>query len=333
MGPADLLLIVMLTALTLYAVLGGADFGAGIWEFTTALQSTEKERNHIYKAIGPVWEANHVWLIFVLVILLNGFPLAFAAISRALWLPLLIALCGIVFRGASYAFRSYMRGSQHEQTLWEAIFAIASTATPLFLGACAGAIASGQLDIAADGSYSSNHYADWLSSLTIFTGFYSIGMCAYLSAVYLVREAELVKDNELVSLWRKRALSIGVWMGLASCAGLVMVWLEAPVLAEGFMSRGWPLVLLSLVCGIGSLIEVWRMKTARAVIAAIGAVAAVIWGWGISQYPMLIPPNIDSKAAHAPENVLWLMLAVIGCGAVFLLPALGYLLVLFKSQR
>ena len=145
MGPDDLLLIVMLSALTVYALLGGADFGAGVWEFITVLRASDKERQHIYKAIGPVWEANHVWLIFVLVILMNGFPLAFAALSRALWLPLLMALCGIVFRGASFAFRSYGQESYRERKLWEAVFAIASTATPLFLGASAGAVASGKL--------------------------------------------------------------------------------------------------------------------------------------------------------------------------------------------
>ena len=200
MGPDDLLLIVLLTALTLYAILGGADFGAGVWEFTTALQSSEKERQHIYKAIGPVWEANHVWLIFVLVILMNGFPVAFAALSRALWLPLLLALCGIVFRGAGYAFRSYTRGPQRERTMWEAVFAIASTATPLFLGASAGAIASGKLAITVSGEYEANYLTGWMSSLTVFTGFYSTGMCAYLSAVYLTREAHQANDDELITL-------------------------------------------------------------------------------------------------------------------------------------
>jgi cytochrome bd ubiquinol oxidase subunit II len=332
MGPDDVLLIVMLTALTLYAILGGADFGAGVWEFTTALQSTEKERRHIYRAIGPVWEANHVWLIFVLVILMNGFPIAFAALSRALWLPLLLALCGIVFRGAGYAFRSHTRGQNRERKTWEAVFAIASTATPLFLGACAGAVAAGKLAITASGDYEADYVTGWMSSLTLFTGFYSVGMCAYLAAVYLSREAQQVNDDELTRLWRQRSLSTGLWMGLLSFGGLAMVWLEAPTLATGFMSRGWPLIVVSLVCGIGSLIEIWRVNCTRAVIAADGAVAAVIWGWGVSQYPAIIPPHITVSVASAPHNVLSMMLVVISLGAVLLLPALGYLFVLFKSR-
>jgi cytochrome bd ubiquinol oxidase subunit II len=333
MGPEDFLMIVMLTALTLYAILGGADFGAGIWEFTTALQSSEKERTHVYKAIGPVWEANHVWLIFVLVILMNGFPLAFAALSRALWLPLIFALCGIVFRGTGYVFRSYTLGSYRERRVWEVVFATASTATPFFLGNCAGAIASGNLIITESGNYEADHLTGWLTSLTVFSGFYSIVMCAYLSSVYLTREAFVAGDKELKKLWRQRALSTGIWMGVLSFGGLVMVWLEAPALMEGFRTHGWPLVVLSLVCGIGSLVEVWRMNTTRATFAASGAVASVIWGWGVSQYPKLIPPNITSDLAKAPDNVLWMMLGIIAIGAVFLLPALGYLFVIFKSDQ
>lgn len=333
MGPEDVLLIVMLTALTLYAILGGADFGAGVWEFTTALQSTDHERQHIYKAIGPVWEANHVWLIFILVILMNGFPVAFAALSRALWLPLLLALCGIIFRGSAYIFRSYGQGPIRERMLWEATFAIASTATPLFLGAAAGAIASGKLNVPTENTSATDFVAGWISPLTVFTGFYSVAMCAYLSAVFLTREAQQAGDEKLTTIWRQRALSTGLWTGLLSLGGLAMVAVESPALTAGFVSRGWPLIIVSLVCGIGSLVEIWRLNCTRANLAAAGAVAAVIWGWGISQYPAIIPPGISAFSAKAPDNVLWAMLAVILTGGVFLLPALGYLFVLFKRQQ
>lgn len=333
MGPADLLLLVMLTALTLYALFGGADFGAGVWEFTTALQSTDEERDHIYRAIGPVWEANHVWLIFAVTILLNAFPPAFAAISRALWLPLLLALAGIVFRGASYVFRSYSRGTKGERRAWEAVFAIASTAAPLFLGAAAGAIASGGLEMTPDGKYAESYDYRKVSSLAIFTGFYAVGLCAFLSAVYLVREANVAQHEQLEKVWRQRALSTGLWMGLLSFGGLGVVHFEAPELETGFLSRAWPLVIVSLFCGIGSLVELWRRNYVRATVASIGAVASVIWGWGIAQYPMILPPGISAHIAKAPDRVLWLMVVVIGLGAVLLLPALGYLMMLFKSEE
>jgi len=330
MGPDDFLLMIMLTALTLYGILGGADFGAGVWEFTTALQSTERERAHIYKAIGPVWEANHVWLIFVLVILLNGFPKAYALLGKTLWLPLLLVLCGIVFRGASYVFRSYGHGAKRERLTWEWVFAVASTATPFFLGASAGAVAAGSLGTMASES-PSHDLTGWMSSLSLFTGFYAVGMCAYLAAVYLTREAVVAGDEHLVQIWRQRAMSTGLWVGVLSFAGLVMISIEAPQLANAFKARGWPFVLISLCCGLGSLYELWRHRASRAVLAAMGAVAAVLWGWGVSQYPVLIPPTLTGADAQAPDNVLWWMLAVIVTGTLLLFPALGYLFYLFKS--
>jgi cytochrome d ubiquinol oxidase subunit II len=331
MQPADLLLIIMLTALTLYAICGGADFGAGVWEFSTALQATDKERGHLYKAIGPVWEANHVWLIFVVVILFNGFPGVFAALSRALWLPLLIALAGIVFRGASFVFRSYGQGSSRVQKLWEGVFAVASTAAPMFLGASAGAVATGGKIVTAPGGSVTNYLTGWLTPLGVFTGFYAVGMCAYIAAVYLTREAHVAREKDLETIWRQRALSTGLWMGVLSFGGLAIVSSEAPELAEGFLRRGWPLVILSLVCGIGSLVETWRRNVNLAVIAASGAVASVLWGWGISQYPTIVP-GISTADAKAPDAVLTAMLVVILTGAVLLFPALGYLMWLFKSS-
>lgn len=332
MQPEVLLLMVMLSAITLYAVLGGADFGAGVWEFTSGLQSTAKERNHVYRAIGPVWEANHVWLIFVMVILMNGFPVVFAGVSRALWFPLLMAVWGILFRGAAYAFRSHSHGPQREKRIWEMMFAVASTAAPLFLGAAAGAIASGELALTAEGKYSADYVSDWMTPLSIFTGFYTVGLCAYLSSVYLVREAHVAGDSELTVLWRNRAVSTGLWMGVLSLAGLVLVAREVPLLAEGFSRRGWPLILASLACGSGGLIQVLRSKYTSAMLLSSGAVAAVIWGWGVSQFPTMVPPNIQADAAAAPDHILWMMLAVIFIGTLIMLPALGYLFWLFKSK-
>jgi cytochrome d ubiquinol oxidase subunit II len=187
------------------------------------------------------------------------------------------------------------------------------------------------LAITATGEYEADHHTGWMSPLTVFTGFYSVGMSAYLAAIYLAREAAVDKDDALTQLWRQRSLSTGLWMGLLSVSGLVMVWLEAPTLATGFLSRGWPLIIVSIMCGIGSLVEIWRHNFLRAVVASAGAVAAVIWGWGVSQYPTVVPPMITRDIAKAPENVLWMILAVSGTGAVFLLPSLVYLFALFKS--
>src|SRR5688572_8082843 len=169
----------MLIGVTLYALMGGADFGAGVWEFNTALRSPEKEQALIYRAIGPVWEANHVWLIFVVVGLFAGFPAAFSAIFRALWVPLLLALIGIVFRGVGFIFRSYASDSVPEKFVWGAVFAFASTGAPFFLGASLGAILSGQLAVTADGDFTGDYLTGWISSVSVFSAFFGVGVCAY----------------------------------------------------------------------------------------------------------------------------------------------------------
>lgn len=332
MNPADLLLIVLLMALILYGILGGADFGAGVWELFSISRRTEKQRQHIYKAIGPVWEANHVWLIFIIVILMNGFPIAFSALSRALWLPLLIALTGIVFRGASYVFAYYGRGSAGIQSLWEMMFAIASTLTPLFLGFCAGSIAAGNLSISETGEFDGSFLSGWISPLSIFTGVYTVAMCSYLTAVFLTREAHQTDEFDLAAIWKRRSLTVGLLMGVLSIIGLVFVAIDAPDLQAGFIRRGWPLVVISILCGTSSLILLTKQRYSLAVVASSGAAAAVIAGWGVSQYPVIVPPNLRADVAQAPDNILWVMVGVIAVGSILMLPALGYLFVLFKHQ-
>jgi cytochrome bd ubiquinol oxidase subunit II len=150
--------------------------------------------------------------------------------------------------------------------------------------------------------------------------------------VYLTREAFLAHNQNLLALWRQRALGTGMWMGFLSFAGLCLVWMVSPHLTAGMLTRGWPLVAVSAACGIGSLVETYRLNCTRAVIAAAGAVGGVISGWGISQYPEIIPPLITSQLAQAPDQVLWMMLIVIGIGALLLFPALAYLMYVFKSD-
>lgn len=333
MAPEVILLVILWLALTLYVLLGGADFGAGIWEVNLAFQASEKERSLLQRAIGPVWEANHVWLIFVLVLLFNAFPSAFAALSRALWLPLLLALVGIVFRGAAFAFRSYAVGAVRQQAGWGVAFALASTAAPFFLGAAVGAVASGNLAVTPRGGYAGNYLTDWLSPLALFNGFFTVGLCAYLAAVYLAREASQEGDAELADLWRQRALATGVWMGVLAFAGLVFLATEAPLLWQGFQQRAWPLVVMSLVTGFFSLGALWRRHYSAAAAGVITTVAAVLGGWGIAQYPALVLPTITIAEAKAPNAVLWAMIGCIAVGALVLLPSLGWLFMIFKRVQ
>lgn len=333
MEPDVILLGVMMAGVTLYALMGGADFGAGVWEFNTALRAPEKERALIYRAIGPVWEANHVWLIFVLVGLFAGFPGAFSAICRALWLPLLLALVGIVFRGVGFAFRSYAADATPEKAFWGAIFAFASTGAPFFLAASLGALLSGRLEVTADGGYTGNHLIGWISSLSVFSAFFGVGICAYLAAVYLTREARLLGDAPLTRTWRRRAMASGLWMGVLSLAGLGLMAADAPQLWDGFTSRAWPLIGGSSAAGCFSLWGLWRERYTGAAIGAALAVGCVVVGAGVALYPDLVPPTISIESARAPRGVLWALVASVAAGAVILGPSLVCLMRLFKGKK
>ncbi|MGD9723730.1 MAG: cytochrome d ubiquinol oxidase subunit II [Pirellulales bacterium] len=333
MAPEIIALFLVLVGLTAYALLAGADFGAGIWEVNTALLSSPKERALLYGAIGPVWEANHVWLIFVLVMLFGAFPAAFAAVCQALWLPLTCALAGIVFRGIGFAFRSYSVGAARQEFAWHVVFAVGSVAAPFFLGVSIGAIASGRLAVAASGTFDGNYLSGWMSPLALFMGFFVVGVCAYLAAVFMAREASSQGEHEQTLIWRQRALATGIWMGVLALAGVGYVAIDAPLLWQGFRAHSWPLVGGSVAAGFLSLDALVRERFRVAVAASALAVVAVIWGWAVAQYPYLVPPSITIEDSKAPDRVLWFLIATTAAGAVLLVPALGYLLYLFKAHR
>jgi cytochrome d ubiquinol oxidase subunit II len=333
MTPELILLAAIMMALTLYAVLGGADFGAGVWEFNTAFRASPSERRLTRTAMGPVWEANHVWLIFVVVAMFGAFPAAFAALCRALWLPLHLALLGIVFRGVGFVFQAHSVGAARQQALWGAVFALASTASPFFLGACLGAVASGKLEITAAGEFTGDPLTGWVTPLSIFTAFFSVGTCAYLAAAYLVRDAERTGQTDLAEKWRRRAIACGVWVGFLSFVGLAVVAFDTPEVWDRFRSRAWPLVGLSVVTGLGSIGALWKHCNGLARVAAAATVAAVVWGWGVSQYPVIVPPEITIDSAKSPERTLWALVGVTTAAVILVLPALGFLLYLFKAKN
>lgn len=333
MGPEAIILVILWSALTLYLLFGGADFGVGVWEVNTALQSTERDRNLLYKAIGPVWEANHVWLIFFLVCTHAAFPRVYAALGQALWLPLLIAIVGIVFRGAAYAFRANLLGKSEQRKIWEVVFAVASTVAPFFLGAAAGAVASGKLDFNDRGEYQGDYITGWISPLSIFTGFFTVGVCAFLSAVYLLRESVSQQHEELVKVWRRRALVTGVIMGVLSLLGVAFLALEPESFWTGFRERGLPLFGVGIASGFAALVALWYTRPLAATIAAASTVTCVIWGWGVAQYPILLPPNLTIENAKTSDAVLWAMLWSIGIGMVIVVPSLWWLFAIFKGAQ
>jgi len=331
-SPENLILGVMIAGLTLYAVLAGADFGGGVWEFNLAMRAPEADRKLIYRAIGPVWEANHVWLIFILVGLWSAFPLAFAGITQALWVPLSLALLGIVFRGVGFVFRSHVSGHVRQERWWGVMFAVASTAAPFFLGAAAGALASGRAAVLSDGTPTGDVLFGWFGPTPLFGAFFTVGACAFLAATFLTREAAVEGDEAARERWRKRALATGSAVGTLAIAGVAVLRIDDPDIWDGFTSRGWPLVLVSAAAGMTALWALWTRRYLSAAIAAGGAVGSVVWGWAASQYPYLIPPNLDVAAAKGPDAVLWAMVWAIGIGALILTPSLVLLFRMFKGK-
>ena len=333
MAPELILFAMMAVGFVLYAVMGGADFGAGIWEFTGLLHASKEEQELTNKSMGPIWETNHVWLIFVVVVLFSAFPAAFAGISRALWAPLLLGLAGIVFRGTGFALRYYAAGEARLQQVWGQVFAFASILAPFFLGAAAGAVASGALDIDARGRFHGDYLTGWLTPFSMYIGLFSVGLCAYLAAVYLTRDASRENKTELIELWRKRGLATGLWMGVLALVGLAMLATGAPALWAGFVARSWPLAIASGAAGVFSLWALHQRHFSAASVGSAAAVATVVAGWALAQYPVLLPPDVTVEDVKAPDTVLWAMIYAVCGGALILVPSLIYLFYVFKGAQ
>ena len=329
MTAAEAVLTIMWVGLTAYALLGGADFGAGFWDLLAGGTARGRSpRRLIEHSIGPVWEANHVWLIFVLVVLWTSFPPAFAAIASTLYIPLTLAALGIIARGAAFAFRHSV-DQLALQRLFGASFAFSSVTTPLFLGAIAGAVASGRVP---PGIATGDVITSWLNPTSILGGVIAVGACAFLAAVYLCADAERHSDRELVEYFRTRAIVTAVLIGVIALGGIAVLHADAPQLFDGLISRGLPLIVTSAAAGIGSILLLARKRFGLARVAAALAVTAVIWGWGAAQYPYLLQPELTVQAAAAPGTTLRAMLISLVVGAILLVPSLAFLFTLFQRS-
>ncbi len=333
MVPEILLYAVMTLALAVYIVLGGSDFGTGAWEALVGRRDGPRGRALLAGSIGPVWEANHVWLIFLIVTLFAGFPAAFGGLFRALWLPLLIALLGIVFRGAAFAFRHYQPVRGAGQAAWRAAFAASSVTASFFIGASAGAVASGRLGVGADGSFHGDYFAGWLTPAALAAGVLSIATNLWTSSVFLAREAARAGEPALSRAWRRRALAATLAWTALILAAMTAIGSLAPDLARKFSPLTRSLACLSLGGMLATFVFLlFRRRTAAASCVFVGVIAMAL-SYGVSHYPMLVPPGLTVQAARAPAAVLWTMLAVIGAGAFILVPSLLGLFWLFKISR
>lgn len=321
--------LVLMFGITAYALFGGADFGAGFWDLVAGgSERGSQPRTVVNHAIGPVWEANHVWLIFVLVVLWTSFSEAFASIGLTLFVPLSIAALGIVFRGASFAFRKEVTRLSSQRNFGVA-FAVSSVMVPYCMGAVAGAIASGRVP---PGGRAGDAWSSWVNPTSILGGVLAVVVCAYLASVYLVWDARRLGDTEMVEYFRRRAVGSAIVAGVVAAAGIFVLYDDARYVFDGLMSRALPLVILSALCGLGSLFLLLRAVHTGARLLAMGAVAAVVVGWGVAQWPYLFPETLEVAEAAAPEATLVTVLVVFVIAGIVILPSLGLLYVLDQKS-
>lgn len=316
-------LVFIFIGLALYTVLGGADFGAGFWQlFAGRGQRGLQVREKAHDAMAPVWEANHVWLVFVLTVCWTAYPQAFASIASTLAVPLFIALLGIIFRGAAYALRSGT-ASARESAVVDTIFASCSILTPLALGCAIGAIAIGKVPV---GNAAGGLFSSWLNPCAVLIGVLAVGSCAYLAAVYLAADCARDGQQELERAFRSRALGAGLAAGALAAGGLLAVHAEAAPLFHSLTSaRAVTAVILSAVAGLATLALVYTRRYEAARYTAAGAVAALIAGWALARWPVILPGLTVRRAAAGHDTLVWVTAAVLG-GAVILAPSLGLLL-------
>jgi cytochrome d ubiquinol oxidase subunit II len=298
--------VVLFVAVTAYAVFGGADFGAGFWDLVAGgAERGEKPREVIDHSIGPVWEANHVWLIFIFVVLWTGFPEAYASITLTLYVPLSIAALGIVLRGASFAFRKTVFRTRDRRN-FGAAFAISSVIVPYCMGAVAGAIASGRVPA---GGKAGDPWSSWINPTSVVGGVLAVVVVAYLAAVYLVWDARRLGEPGMERYFRLRAIGAAVVAGVTACVGIFVLDADASYVFDGLTSRALPLVIASALCGTASLVLLLRDAHIGARILAMGAVAGVVVGWGVAQWDYMLPTSLTVEDAAAPAGTLQALLA------------------------
>ncbi|MBW4718738.1 cytochrome d ubiquinol oxidase subunit II [Saccharothrix obliqua] len=327
MTLAEAVLGAAFVGLVAYALFGGADFGGGVWDLLAGgTERGRRVRDRVERSIGPVWEANHVWLIFVLVVLWTGFPRAFAAAVTTLYVPLTLAAFGIIARGAAFAYRKSV-DTPGMRRFFGAAFALSSLLTPFFLGAVVGGAASGRVHRDVGGG---DVVGSWVNPTSALGGTLAVLACAYLAAVFLCGDARRDGEDDLAEAFRRRALLTAAATGAVGLAGIAVLHADAPLLFTGLTGRGLPVVLLSAVAGSVALVLLWTRRYTAARIASAVAVSAILVGWAVGQYPYVLLPELTVEQAAAGRPTLLALLVALCAGALVLGPALTYLYVLFQ---
>ena len=316
----DLAAILAAIGLTAYVVLGGADFGTGIWDLTAG--SDQDLRARIKRSMAPVWEANHVWLIFILVVLWTAFPRAFGSITSTLAIPLFAAAVGIILRGGAFALRGEA-SSMFEQRSLGAVFALSSLLVPFFLGAAVGGVAAERVPV---GNSAGDEITSWLNGVSVLVGALAVVTGAHIAAVFLGADARRAGEEALVAKLRTRALGSGVVAGAFALGGLLVVRSEVPDLWDGLTSGlGLVFVLISALAGVATLALEWTARFEAARYAVAVAVGGIVAAWVAAQAPYLLPPKLTVDEAAAGDATLGALLVAVVIGLLVLVPALTWL--------
>ena len=320
MSLEDAVAALLVLATITYAVLGGADFGGGIWDALARGSRKEAQRDAIAHAMGPVWEANHVWLIFMVVLLFSAFPAAYADLSTTLFIPIHLVLVGIVLRGAAFVFRAYSPRTTGESSrgarTWGAVFGVASLITPFLLGCILGSISSDA--------------AVWWSAVSLLFGTFAVALCAYIAAVYLCLET----NGDLQEDFRRRALLAGTVVVVLMAIAIPILRARAPHLFEGLIGvRAAPIIAVGVIATLlsGAALRVRRYGIAR--VATIVQTVCLIAGWALAQHPYVIYPEMTVHNIAAPPETLRFILISTPFGMALLLPSLWLLFRIFKGAR
>jgi cytochrome d ubiquinol oxidase subunit II len=317
-------------AVVAYAVLAGADFGGGVWDLFARGPRAADQRRAVSEAMGPVWEANHVWLIFLITGLFTGFPQAFAALSIGLYVPFSLVLLGIVMRGAAFGFRAHAAGGPSRQR-WGVVFGVASSITPFLLGACAGAVATGQA--LPEHITPRDLLLPWTTPFALVCGALALSICAGLAAAYLTVEQVQLGRLDLAEDFRRRALGAGAATLVLVLLALPLTTATAPALWRGLTGRALPVAALALLMALAAAIAMLRRHYVLARSVIVVQVAAILFAWAVAQVPYLIPPRITIEGSASPPAVMEALLITYIVGGLFLLPSLAYLLYVFKGRN
>jgi cytochrome d ubiquinol oxidase subunit II len=325
----DLVIIVLGIAVLFYVLLGGADFGAGIVELVTGKRGIDT----ISKAIAPVWEANHIWIILVIVILFNGFPLVYTTLTTYLHIPLFIFLLGIIFRGTAFTFRYYDTEKDNTHTYYTQLFRISSLLTPFFLGVTLGAIMLGKIPAQVDGTFYEIFMSPWLNLFSFTTGIFLTLLFGWLAAIYLLGEA---RDDESFQTFSKTSR---IFYVLLIVSGL-SVFLVSEIYELHFFSKflhstvaiGCVVVATAIIPFLWAGIK--HRNNLRTRLLAGAQTACILTGWFAIQFPVMIyladGSALTIQNSQAPERTMSLLVYALVAGVLLIFPAFAYLFKVFK---